>query len=99
MIVALVILSFALLASCALSAVLLRGRYASAYRELEGRQVVAHLENRSLRGVLVKAYPEGYTLTHPEWLQAAQPANLGGSLFLPREKVTMLQVFEPSPEV
>jgi hypothetical protein len=66
----------------------------SGYESLVGRRVVAHLDNRSLRGVLVRTFHDGYTLTHPEWLQGAQPAELGGDMFLPREQTTMIQVFD-----
>ncbi|MDQ3933418.1 MAG: hypothetical protein M3340_02170 [Actinomycetota bacterium] len=72
-----------------------RELHASGYRSLIGRRVVAMLvEDRSVRGVLKETYADGHTLAHPEWLQGAQPAGMGGELFLPAEKVLMLQVFE-----
>jgi hypothetical protein len=67
----------------------------SGYRKLIGRRVVAQLAgDRSVRGVLVASYSDGHTLAHPEWLAQPQPAPMGGELFLPAEKVLLLQVFE-----
>jgi hypothetical protein len=68
----------------------------SGYRNLIGRRVVAQLEgDRSVRGVLKASYLDGHMLAHPEWLASAQPAGMGGELFLPAEKVLLLQVLEP----
>ena len=67
---------------------------ASGYSDLEGRRVVVHLEDRSIRGVLSRSWADGHTLAHPEWLQGAAPAQLAGEMFCPREKVTMIQAFD-----
>jgi hypothetical protein len=71
---------------------------ASGYEHLIGRRVVVHFENRSLRGVYARAWRDGHTLEHPEWLQGAQPAELGGSMFVPREQVSMIQAFDAADE-
>ena len=71
---------------------------AAGYEHLVGRRVVVHLQDRSLRGVYARAWVDGHTLAHPEWLQGAQPAELGGEMFLPLGEVSMIQVFDAADE-
>lgn len=69
----------------------------SGYAELQGRVVVIlTTEKQSYRGVLARSYRDGHKLVSPSLVQDAQPAELGGEIFIDRTKVALIQSPEPA---
>ncbi len=72
---------------------------ASGYAELLGRTVVIHTTgDRSIRGVLGRSYVDSIQLLSPAYLQDAQPHDLGGEMWLPKDRVAMIQGFDAVAE-
>jgi hypothetical protein len=62
---------------------------------------VIHGRDGTIRGVVERVYPDAYLVSHPEYLDTAQPAHLlDGAALIPRSPeplVQRLEPFDPAP--
>jgi hypothetical protein len=69
--------------------------------QLEGYRCVIHGSDGTIRGVVERVYPDAYLVSHPEYLDTAQPAHLlDGAALIPRSPeplVQRLEPFDPAP--
>jgi hypothetical protein len=69
--------------------------YSSGIARLRRRRVVVHTKDEySIKGVLAATYRDCLVIAEPEYLDAAQPANLKGRVVVPRANIAFLQVVE-----
>jgi hypothetical protein len=61
-------------------------------REKLRRRVIVHTDKHSIQGVLAEEYIDSFVLRRPEFLNGAQPQDLGGEVLVLREKVEWIQV-------
>lgn len=60
--------------------------------ELVGRTTIAHTRDAgSIKGVVTAVHRDCLVISHPEFLQGAQPAGLGGEVVVDRRDVAWLQ--------
>lgn len=67
-------------------------------RQLRRKVVIHTVDGRSIKGILVAEHSDVIALSHAEYLQGAEAAQLAGSLLFPRAKILFIQVMSAPAE-